>query len=103
MVQQQQEKDLTQQIKLSRDALAHVKEDYELLDERYTKQSKMYEELLQPLKKELYDLKDRQKELQDFHDRYDVIIQEERNQNINQIKEINETRDKSENALNRKL
>lgn len=31
MVQQQQEKDLTQQLKLSRELLDKIKEDYELL------------------------------------------------------------------------
>lgn len=63
----------------------------------------MYEEMLQSLKKELYDLKDRQKELQDFHDRYDTIIQEERTASMNQIKEMNDIRDKAENTLNRKF
>lgn len=102
-LQLQQEKDLTIQLKASRDLLAVVKEDYEMLEDKFNKQNKMYEEMLQSNKQEIYYLKDRQKELQDFHDRYDTIIQEERTASMNQIKEMNDIRDKAENTLNRKL
>ena len=83
--------------------LGVLKEDYEVLTEKLIKTTKIYDEMVQGLKQELYELKDKQKDLQDFYYRHDSIFQEERNANIKQIKEINETRDKIENTLTKKL
>lgn len=42
----------------------------------------MYEKINADVRAELLDVKSSQKELQDFYDRYDAIIQEERTANM---------------------
>lgn len=63
----------------------------------------MYEKINADIRQELLEVKSSQKELQDFYDRYDAIIQEERTANMMQIKGINDTRDKQESELRKQV
>lgn len=94
---EKKDQDFRNQLTFNRNATAKIKEDYEIMEDRNSKSKEMYEKLVANLREELHGVKINQKELQDFYDRYDVIIQDERKNNINQIREINDQRDKIEN------
>ncbi len=55
------------------------------------------------MKKELLDNQEKNKELLDFYNRYDTIIQQERKANIESIKEINDRKEEVERKLKKQL
>ena len=63
----------------------------------------MQEQIIAGFKKELLDNQEKSKELQDFFNRYDTIIQQERKANFESIKEINERKEEIERNLKKQL
>jgi predicted nuclease with TOPRIM domain len=69
-----------QQLATSHELNSKLREDYEILEERFKKHSKMNDELVNELKEDQKEINERNKKLQDFKDRYDSILQEERSE-----------------------
>ena len=65
---------------MTRDANTQIKEDYEILEERFRKNTNLNEELVAGLKQEAAKVEIKLKKLQDFHDTYDVKLQEKVNE-----------------------
>ena len=95
--------DLQTQLKFSRQAFNQIKEDYDQQMEKSLKQHQMQEQIIAGFKKELLDNQEKSKELQDFFNRYDTIIQQERKANFESIKEINERKEEIERNLKKQL
>lgn len=71
--------------------------------EKSNKHNQMQEQIIKGIKKELLDNQEKNKELQDFYNRYDTIIQQERKSNIESIKEINDRKEEVERNLRKQL
>lgn len=71
--------------------------------EKSNKHNQMQEQIINGIKKELLDNQEKNKELQDFYNRYDTIIQQERKSNIESIKEINDRKEEVERNLRKQL
>ena len=65
---------------MTRDSNAQIREDYEILEERFKKNTNLNEELVAGLKEEGKKQEAKLKKLQDFHDTYDVKLQEKVNE-----------------------
>ena len=65
---------------MTRDSNAQIREDYEILEERFKKNTNLNEELVAGLKEEGKKQEAKLKRLQDFHDTYDVKLQEKVNE-----------------------
>ena len=57
-----------------------MKEDYEILEERFKKNQTLNENLVAELKEDQKDTIVKLKKLQDFHDKYDEILQAEKSE-----------------------
>lgn len=55
------------------------------------------------MKQELLENQEKNKELLDFYNRYDTIIQQERKSNIESIKEINDRKEELERNLKKQI
>jgi len=80
-----------------------LRDDYELLEERFKKQTKMNDDFVAELKVDIKKTTALNKELQDFKDRYDVILQEERSDKQKQWIKLNEEKDEIERNLKKQL
>ena len=69
---------MNHELGVSREANGALKEEYEILEERFKKHSKMIEDQNTDLEKDLKKMADKCKKLQDFYDKHDSILQEER-------------------------
>ena len=65
---------------MTRDSNAQIREDYEILEERFKKNTNLNEELVAGLKEEGKKQDVKLKKLQDFHDTYDIKLQEKVNE-----------------------
>ena len=65
---------------MTRDSNAQIREDYEILEERFKKNTNLNEELVAGLKEEGKKQDAKLKKLQDFHDTYDIKLQEKVNE-----------------------
>ena len=65
---------------MTRDSNAQIREDYEILEERFKKNTNLNEELVAGLKEEGKKQEAKLKRLQDFNDTYDVKLQEKVNE-----------------------
>ena len=65
---------------MTRDSNAQIREDYEILEERFKKNTNLNEELVAGLKEEGKKQDAKLKRLQDFHDTYDIKLQEKVNE-----------------------
>lgn len=63
----------------------------------------MQEQIIKGMKQELLENQEKNKELLDFYNRYDTIIQQERKANIESIKEINDRKEEIERNLRKQL
>jgi len=58
-----------------------LRDDYELLEERFKKQTKMSDEFLAQLKHDMKSTVETNKQLQEFKEKYDKVLTEERSAN----------------------
>ena len=61
-------------MQITREANARIKEDYEILEERFSKNQKLNENLVSDLKVDHVAVVEKNKKLQEFKDKYDVIL-----------------------------
>ena len=62
------------ELEVSREANATLKEEYEILEERFKKHSKMIEDQNSDLENELKNMAAKCKKLQEFFDKHDAIL-----------------------------
>ena len=84
---------------MTRDANTQIKEDYEILEERFRKNTNLNEELVAGLKQEAAKVEIKLKKLQDFHDTYDVKLQEK----VNEAQQIQISLTNEREDIERKL
>ena len=65
---------ISQEMQVQRDETALIKEDYQILNERFNKQQILYENQVNDLKEDAKKVAEKVKTLQDFHDKYDTIL-----------------------------
>lgn len=70
---------ISQEMQVTREANQQLKEDYEILEERFKKNQTLNENLVVELKEDQKGTIVKLKKLQDFHDKYDTILQDEKN------------------------
>ena len=71
---------ISQEMQVTRDSNVQLKEDYEILEERFKKNQTLNENLVAELKEDQKDTIVKLKKLQDFHDKYDEILQAEKSE-----------------------
>ena len=80
-----------------------LRDDYEILEERFKKHSKMNDDFVQELKVDIKKTSDLNKELQEFKDKFDVVLQEERSEKMKMLIKLNEEREEMERNLKKQL
>ena len=65
-------------LSFSKDANIRIKEDYEMLEDRYMRHASENEKLVAELRDEVKDIQERTLMLQEFYDKYDVMLTEQR-------------------------
>ena len=80
-----------------------LRDDYEILEERFKKHSKMNDDFVQELKADIKKTSDLNKELQEFKDKFDVVLQEERSEKMKMLIKLNEEREEMERNLKKQL
>ena len=94
---------ISQEMGVTREANAQLKEDYEILEERFKKNQTLNENLVNDLKDDQKGTIVKLKKLQEFFDKYDTILQEERNAAQSMQKQLNDDKDKIERTLTKEL
>lgn len=92
-----------QEIATSHELNSKLRDDYEILEERFKKHSKMNDDFVQELKVDIKKTNDLNKELQDFKDKFDVVLQEERSEKMKMLIKLNEEREEMERNLKKQL
>ena len=92
-----------QELESTRDLNAKVKEDYDILQERFQKHQVLNENLVRELKLDHEQLGARTKELERFREKHESIFQEERNASMKQIIELNQEKDKMHKKFTKAL
>ena len=80
-----------------------MRDDYEMLEERFKKQNKMNESIVAELKADLKKIGETNKSLQDFKDKYETILQDERQDKQKMLIKLNEEREEMERTLKKQL
>ena len=65
---------MNHELSVSRECNATLKEEYEILEERFKKHSKMIEDQNSDLENDLKNMATKCKKLQDFYDKHDAIL-----------------------------
>lgn len=92
-----------QQLATSHELNSRMRDDYEMLEERFKKHSKMNEGIVAELKADLKKIGETNKSLQDFKDKYDTVLQDERTDKQKMLIKLNEERDEMERTLKKQL
>ena len=94
---------MNHELGVSREANATLKEEYEILEERFKKHSKMIEDQNSDLENDLKNMATKCKKLQDFYDKHDAILQEERSSSQKQIIQLSKDKDDLERHYKKEL
>ena len=94
---------MNHELGVSREANGALKEEYEILEERFKKHSKMIEDQNTDLEKDLKNMAAKCKKLQDFYDKHDSILQEERSSTQKQIIGLMKEKDDLERHYKKEL
>ena len=95
--------DMQKETEISREANATLKEEYEILEERFKKHARMSEDQTNDLDKDLKNMADKCKKLQDFYDKHDAILQDERTASQTQIITLSKEKDEVESFYKKEL
>ena len=94
---------ISQEMQITRDANIRIKEDYEILEERFSKNQKLNENLVNDLKVDHVEVVNKNKKLQEFKDKYDVILQDEKNASQTMQKKLISEKEEIERNLTKQL
>ena len=91
------------ELNVGREANSTLKEEYEILEERFRKATRMSEDQISELEKDLKKMAGKVKTLQDFYDKHDAILQEERNSSNAEIKQLRDEKDELTRKFTKEL
>lgn len=92
-----------QELATSHELNSKLRDDYEILEERFKKHSKMNDDFVTELKVDIKKTHDVNKELQEFKDKFDVVLQDERSDKQKMLIKLNEEREEMERNLKKQL
>ena len=91
------------ELNVGREANSTLKEEYEILEERFRKATRMSEDQISELEKDLKKMAGKVKTLQDFYDKHDAILQDERNSSNAEIKQLRDEKDELTRKFTKEL
>ena len=91
------------QLTFSRNANKKLKEDYDLLNEKFKKEKIILEQMVSDTNSKILGQQDKLKQLQDFFDRHEEIMAAERKSNIEMIRDTNKVKEETEAKLKKTL
>ena len=90
-------------LNFSKDANIKIKEDYEGLEERYSLLQNESDKLVGELRDEVKIIQEKTRTLQDFYDKYDDVMQEQREDFTQQLRTLRKEKDATEADLKKQL